>query len=705
MFRVLTALLICATAQAATSTANLTITATLSPSGTNYAATGTAALTGGIAATGTFSATLSAATIATGGASPFTITFSGGTLTGSLTIPAAVFTAILAGAGSASGASATFTSGTGTYAGDTGTFPNLSGSGGVGAGGITVTITGSGTVTTGGVVGPPVPTITAVLDAASNTANLAPGTIFIIKGSALCPGNALSVFSVPRPTTSPDGVSIAFAPAGGGSSTNALIWYEDPLGGGTCQLAGILPSSVAAGNYNVTVTNGTASAPFAATVVAHKFAMFTQDSTGAGLAVAQNVVTATQYDLNRLTTGTVAGTTISPAHPSQYMVAYGTGLGGFAGGDNAASPVFDFSTNGVSVSAVVGGTTIPVLFAGRAGYAGEDQINFQLPANVTTGCAVSFQISVNGSLSPMTTMSIAPAGAATCVLNGFTSAQLTALDNGNPLTFGNFSLTQTQESIPSLGTVKADQVSGGFSQITAFNLASLPPSVTSSTVGSCTVQTVTLNGSGVAVSGGSYLDAGAITLSGPTGTNLNNTALPQTNFLYLLTIGDEGINIPGGLNGTIVAGKYTLNGSGGSDVGAFNTSLTLGTPLSLTTPLPTNVPRNQPLVLSWTGGIATDPVTIFGYSGTTTGSGASAVTTATEFTCLTTAGTGGFTVPTSVLGQVPVTPASAAGGAGILSVGSGPPPSAFNATLKSSGAAINSTFSGTISFGSLATYQ
>jgi hypothetical protein len=36
-------------------------------------------------------------------------------------------------------------------------------------------------------------------------------------------------------------------------------------------------STVAVGNYNVTVTNGTASAPVVAQVVANKIGLFTQD--------------------------------------------------------------------------------------------------------------------------------------------------------------------------------------------------------------------------------------------------------------------------------------------------------------------------------------------------------------------------------------------------------------------------------------------
>ena len=85
---------------------------------------------------------------------------------------------------------------------------------------------------------------------------------------------------------------------------------------------------------------------------------------------------------NRLTTRQVGGITISPAKPGQPVIAYGTGLGAYAAGDNTASPVFDFRA-GHTIQAV-GGVNIPVDYAGRAGYAGEDQINFTLPANIPT---------------------------------------------------------------------------------------------------------------------------------------------------------------------------------------------------------------------------------------------------------------------------------------------------------------------------------
>lgn len=707
MVRILTVLLVCVAAQAATTT--LSVTATIGESGTGETITGTATLTGGVAATGTFSATVPLTALEGGGATasvPFTMTLSGGAMAGTLVAPIAWLE------DSSGTGSLTITSASGSYAGDTGSFSSLPGTETIGGSGISLSFSGTGTITTGGTVTAPPPTITAVLDAASNTANLAQGTIFIVKGTALCSVTTLTEYNVPRPTVGSDGVTITFTPSAGGTSTNALLWYEDPLGGGACQLAGILPSSVAPGSYNVTVTSGTVSSPVAVTVVASKFALFTQDSTGSGLAVAQNVVSATEYDLNRLTTGSVAGTIISPAHPSQYMVAYGTGMGGVAGDDNVASPVYDFTKNGVSVSVVIGGTTIPVLFAGRAGYAGEDQINFQLPANIATGCSVTFQVSVNGNLSPATTLAIAPnTSASACVLTGYTTTQLENLDNGGVINAGGFSIEQYTETVPGEGTFTSAYAGGQFTQITGFELqalASAAGSFSETTVGSCTVIQVTVTSTGTAVTAGgtvTYLDAGAVTLSGPSGSNLNQTPFTDSNGSYSLTIGESGAGLTGGPNGTLVGGTYTVKGAGGTGVEGFNTSITLGTPLTINGGLPATVTRSQGLPLTWTGGNSTDVVSIVGYSGTTSGTGANAITSASEFICLTTAGTGGFTVSSQVLDQLPATPASASAGAGYLSVSSGPQPTSFAPTLTAGGGTVASTFSASIGTAGSVIYQ
>src|SRR5205085_974331 len=129
------------------------------------------------------------------------------------------------------------------------------------------------------------------------------GSIFVVKGSTLSASGFTSL-SFPLPTTS-GGVKITFTPTAGGAGTDAFLIYLYNLNG-VNQLAAVLPSTLPVGNYNVTVTNGgTASAPFAVTVVQRKIAVLTQDTSGTGLAVIQNYISAAQLDVDRLTTGTV----------------------------------------------------------------------------------------------------------------------------------------------------------------------------------------------------------------------------------------------------------------------------------------------------------------------------------------------------------------------------------------------------------------
>ncbi len=695
------ALLLCMGVQAAsvTSTFALTGTATLSASG--FAITGQATMTGVYSGSGTFASTIAIAGItSTTVTAPFTITLSGGTLTGTYTEPLSILY------GSSGNVSATITGGTGSYAGYTGSFTTLAGSSSsTGGATYTYSFSGIGTVnTSGGGTTTPVPTISAVQDAASNTPGIAQGSIFIVKGTNLS-ASGYAPFGPPRPTSS-SGVKVTFTPAsGGGAGTDAYLVYLYNQGG-VNQIACILPSTVAVGSYNVTVTNGTVSVPFSAQVVASKIGLFTQDSTGSGLASAQNYISAAVVDLNRLTTGSISGTTYSPAHPGQAVIAYGTGLGPLAAGDNSTSGAYyDFSTHGSTIQAIVGGVTIPVAYAGRAGYPGEDQINFTLPTNISTGCSVSLQISVNGKLSSPTSISIAPdANSSACVIPGYTTAQLQQLDQGGTITTGAFSITQFTITEPQIGTEKVNTIGGGFSQLTAFQLSSAAQvNVSVIQSGSCQVILSTSSGTTTVTGGGlHYLDAGTVTINGPSGSSLTTQALNETLNVYSYT-SIEGFSIPGQANFTLPAGTYTLKGAGGSDVGSFNTSLALGSPLTITGGLPTTVSRSSPLTLSWTGGgISSNMVEIIGSTSSTSGTGSSAVTSTASFFCLTTVGQGTFTVPASILGQMYATTGT---NLGLLEVASGSNSNPFSATLKADGSTIAGNFASFLGVGSTPTYQ
>jgi uncharacterized protein (TIGR03437 family) len=699
------ALLITAGAQAASSTLALTGTTTISISGSSisYANTGTAtlAITGGPTLSGTFTATIPTSALTGSTVTvPFTITVStGNTLVGTYTEP----TNILFGGNTSSAgpASATITGGTGSYAGYTGTFTNLQGSSSPsGSSGTTYTFTfsGSGTVSTSGGSTTAPPSIASVTDGASYTANVAQGSFFTVWGSSLAPSN-IGLTNFPRPT-SQGGVKVTFTPAAGGAGTDTYLIYI-----GTGQINALLPSTVPVGTYNVTVTNGTVSNQVSTQVVATKAALFTQDQSGTGMAVVFNYISQSENDVNRLTNGSYNGSLSSPAKPGQTLVAWGTGIGPYAAGDNTANISHDFSTS-EPIAAIVGGVSIPVAFAGLNNFAGEDQINFTLPANVPTGCAVTLQISVNGVLSAPTSISIAPAGATACVQAGYTTAQLQSLDQGGTINVGGFSISQTTISEPPYGTFVTAGANGSFTQITGFQLAAAANFTYSViTSGSCQVIHVTSQGTTAAVTGHlTNLDAGTVILNGPSGTGLSSQPLTETSNTYNYTFGAPGQTT----TASLLPGTYSVAGAGGTDVGPFNTSLTIGPPLTLNSPLPSTVTESAGLTLNWTGGNASDVVEIIGDAGTFTGTGATQVSTITEFVCSTTAGQKTFTVPASILTQLPtITSAQLAANTatGLVEVTSGPPAVSFNATLKKDGSTIPSTFSSSVGIAGLCTYQ
>jgi uncharacterized protein (TIGR03437 family) len=718
MFKLLSlSLLLCAAGVAATTNTTLTVDCTGSISFTTgvFNATGTASLSG--SGNGTFTGTLDVATI--GGSNvtaPFTITLSGGTLTGTITVPASLFAGSTSGSGSAA-----ITGGTGTYAGATGTFPNVAGtaSGSV-ASTLTLHFTGAGTLTTGGsttggggtgttgTTGTGTgssPTITAVLDAGSYTKNIAEGSIFVVKGTNLsASGFTQATFPLP-PTLANVGISV------GGTAAYMIYDYNQS---GVNQLAALLPSTVAPGNYNVTVTyNGATSAAFPISVVQRKPGIITQDSSGSGLAVVQNFISQSQLDIDRFTTGAISGITISPARPGQVLIAWLTGLGPVTGSENSASPGHDFLADNVDVQVIVGGVSIKPLYAGRApGLAGADQVNFVLPANAPTGCTVSFQVSVNGQLSNPSFIAVASNGTAqACDAPGFTTAQLQNFDQGNSITLGAFTLSQTTQSVTGFGTVSINSVGGGFTKLTGFQLNTAGRLVGSAT-NSCQVIHSTGTTSQVA-SGvtGTQLDAGNITLSGPAGSNITTpvSITKDASNSYNLSLG--GLGLPGGINANLVAGLYKLSGGGGADVGSFNASVNLGSALTISGGLPSTVTRGNGLTLNWTGGNSTDVVTIFGLAGQNVGTGANATVDATEFFCTTTAGAGTFTVPKEILNQLPAVTAAAmqAGTAtGFLEVSSSVNPTAsnglFTAPLTAGGTA-NGTFLATFGTGSQTSFQ
>jgi hypothetical protein len=313
---------------------------------------------------------------------------------------------------------------------------------------------------------------------------------------------------------------------------------------------------------------------------------------------------------------------------------------------------------------------------------------------------VTLQISVNGKLSAPTSISIAPdSGSTTCVLPGYTSAQLSKLDQGGSIITGAFAITQFQITVPQVGSVKSNTIGGGFTQLTAYQLSSAAQSnISVIQQGSCQIIQATSTGTSSGGGNLTYLDAGNVSVNGPAGSSLSNQALTKTNNTYAIS-STEGFAIPGQTSFSLPAGTYSLNGAGGNDVGSFNASISVGSPLTITGGLPSSVNRSAGLTLNWTGGNSSDLVEIIGGSSTTTGSGTTAVTNTTEFICLTTAGKQTFTVPASILTQLPATSTG-----GILEVASGVT-ATFTAPLKAGGSIDAGSFSSFVGIGATPTYQ
>lgn len=188
------------------------------------------------------------------------------------------------------------------------------------------------------------------------------------------------------------------------------------------------------------------------------------------------------------------------------------------------------------------------------------------------------------------------------------------------------------------------------------------------------------------------MDAGPLTLTGPSGSGLSSVALADSNGAYSLTFAGQFATI----SGEMLPGNYTLAGAGGRDVGQFTATVMLPTLLTGSS-LPAVINRSSGLTVTWTGGNPTDQVVISGQA-ITMGNGSA---TGANFACYTTAAAGTFTVPASILSQLPAVSPQATPGAGAssgsFSVGWITAPggsNAFSAPLTGGGTISNATFTG-----------
>ena len=434
------------------------------------------------------------------------------------------------------------------------------------------------------------PTITAngVLNASGYQNTLAPDTVFVIFGTAMGPAT-IATASAPNYPSSLSGTSITFTSSAGGTAITPKMIYTL-----ASQVAGLLTSSIAPGSYAVRVTyNGQTSPPQNVTVVARSFGIAAANSGGTGTAQATIGNVNGGISLTRFNNGAVGfnglNWTLTPAHPGDSLVLWGTGGGADSANDTGGS-LGDQTVQG-SFIVIVGTRKITPLYAGTSsGYPGLWQVNFTLPPDIPLDCFTPVQVSAGGVVGNTVTVPIAAAGQASCSDASMSPTILSKLDSGGPITLGAFAIAKLNETTAGVTQETASGEVVQFSPTEWIILNSGPR------FGLCRVydRSYPVGGKDPA-SPDAYLDAGSkLPLTGPnlpSGFGLNPV---QT------AVGPAYSNSPGA--GTWVNGSYTINGQGGKQVGPFTATTTF--PLSFNVTNWNNITaidRTQPLVLNWSG--------------------------------------------------------------------------------------------------------
>jgi uncharacterized protein (TIGR03437 family) len=628
--RLFLACILCAAAQAATINTTITVTngtGSFNQSG-GITVAGSASLTN--IGSGNFTATLSLGQNLSG---PFTITLTGSptvgsagdTITGTVTVSAG----IISGTGTGS---AKVTGGTGAFANATGSFSSVSGAGNLAGTSVTFGFSGSGTITTGGSGGGgggggggAAPTITQVANNYSYTppgfanSGIAQGALFIIKGTGLADPSAQAVLQSSAnglPTTL-NGASVKVTV--NGTTTTPVFYYAI-----ASQLALVLPSATPVGTGQVTVTyNGqSASAPIQVVQTAMGFDAYY--GTGSGLGVATSNATGALYNYtNSIPPGTTA-------------VLWGSGLGADPARDNTyVAAVFNINN---LAHVYVGGVDAPIYYQGASGYPGVNQVDVTIPLNAPTGCNISL-VGVTAAGVPTNFLTL-PIGNGTCsdTAFGITGSDYQTLTGQSTVKTGVVSLSHSISPDNSgSGTQTMDGAFAGFTKETGSAYGDSGSGSVS--IPGCTViQTLGTGGTGTSVG----LDAGTITVTGPNG-NATLQSFPQVPGSYFA-------QLPSGFIPTS-GGSFAFHGTGGADVGPFDTSIVFPNPLLTWTNKSNDatVNRGAGVLFTWTGGSPGTLVFMFGdSSGTVNGQQVSA-----SFTCIAPQEDLQFQVPSYVTNVMP----------------------------------------------------
>jgi uncharacterized protein (TIGR03437 family) len=477
---------------------------------------------------------------------------------------------------------------------------------------------------TGTSTSPTGPTITGITNNYSYippgfvNSGIAPSSIFVIFGSGMAnaPPPTLTLNSSAGPSGLPttDAGATVTVKAGGNTYQPAL-YYATPS-----QIAGVLPAAVPAGSATISVNYGGApSNAFSFQVVPNALGLDSYYSTGSGLATAT------------VATGSSAGTLITytnSAQPLEVLTFWGSGNGSDPLDSDSVFTTTPHAVNQSSTSFYIGGVAASVLYAGSSGYPGLNQINVQVPAAVTGGCANSVVAITNGISSNFGFLPVSQTG-------GVCNDAYSGISGNLISTFGGQSTVNSgilflgQSTSPSTGLINF--ASAMFQSTTGVGYGSSNGIVS---VGSCSV-TETL--SNIATTTTTGLDAGTLSVTGPSG----NYPLTETK------TGTYEAQLPATAI-TSAGGAFTYNIGGSTSVGKTSDTINLPNPILTWTnqAAAATVTRSQGMLATWSGGQPGSVVVIMGSSSGPNGTNGS-------YTCYAPQSALQFMVPAYVTGTLP----------------------------------------------------
>jgi uncharacterized protein (TIGR03437 family) len=417
------------------------------------------------------------------------------------------------------------------------------------------------------------PSVTAVLNSASYSTAVEPGSLITIFGSNLAAAAQSATAGADRLPTTLAGTSATV------NGVAAPLLYVSPN-----QINAQLPWMGFAGagpaSLVLTAPGGTAYFGFQMDYVAP--GLFTFDSSGCGQAAALNVSPDGSVSVN------------SPANsaaPGDYLVLFGTGLGAFWQPPPSGVPSTGQQFNdgpGLAIGAALdqywatGATDLTHgLAPAWAGLAptlvGTGQVNIRIPDDTREGCAVPIHIETFPYISPTVTVSInRTRGACTDPAAG---------------SYGEVSLVKTIAS----GTSNDGVTETLFAQFPSAPALSQPPVSANPTSGALLApDNFHLLGRSCPIAGLTRLTAGPITVTAAGKTPVSVQPTTQTDgAVYQSTL-------PAG---TIAPGDLSISSSGPI---AFQDSLTIGSPMIVQTNLSpgTVLSTENPPTIQWTGGDA-----------------------------------------------------------------------------------------------------